>query len=365
MCSVSTFRSTFRFGGSEVDRFARGVPGCARLSFSLHLREWRNGRRASFRCWCPKGRGGSSPPSRTTDRAQARFDQVSDGDPEKGSPAPIRGSHHDHDVESVATDSSGTDHSVPATVPRTASVHHSRRVAEEGSPAPIQGARHEWYAESVGTGSSGTDHSVPATAPRTASVHHSRRLAANLGSLNDRNNETRRLARTPLRTVSAAPPRVALEFPVCPETRRLDADGRIKVASNTPQAIRLSDLLGWQSGTLDLVCVDGWTVLTQPDHLAGVKSSRNGVHARFSINSSGIERICLKVAHVRSLGVGEFRTVLVAPVPAWSALVLVNPVTCPAGAPPHVAALIDPDANTQSNSEMPRPQLIVIDRTTQ
>ena len=30
------------------------------------LREWRNGRRASFRCWCPQGRGGSSPPSRTT-----------------------------------------------------------------------------------------------------------------------------------------------------------------------------------------------------------------------------------------------------------------------------------------------------------
>ena len=29
-------------------------------------REWRNGRRAGFRCRCPKGRGGSNPPSRTT-----------------------------------------------------------------------------------------------------------------------------------------------------------------------------------------------------------------------------------------------------------------------------------------------------------
>ena len=28
-------------------------------------REWRNGRRAGFRCQCPYGRGGSSPPSRT------------------------------------------------------------------------------------------------------------------------------------------------------------------------------------------------------------------------------------------------------------------------------------------------------------
>ena len=28
--------------------------------------EWRNGRRAGFRCQCPSGRGGSSPPSPTT-----------------------------------------------------------------------------------------------------------------------------------------------------------------------------------------------------------------------------------------------------------------------------------------------------------
>ena len=30
--------------------------------------EWRNGRRAGFRCQCPSGRGGSSPPSTTTRR---------------------------------------------------------------------------------------------------------------------------------------------------------------------------------------------------------------------------------------------------------------------------------------------------------
>ena len=42
------------------------------LTFVLHLREWRNGRRASFRCWCPKGRGGSSPPSRTRNPLQCK-----------------------------------------------------------------------------------------------------------------------------------------------------------------------------------------------------------------------------------------------------------------------------------------------------
>ncbi len=36
------------------------VPGCRG-----RMREWRNGRRARFRSVCPKGRGGSTPPSRT------------------------------------------------------------------------------------------------------------------------------------------------------------------------------------------------------------------------------------------------------------------------------------------------------------
>jgi hypothetical protein len=35
-------------------------------------REWRNGRRAGFRCQCPKGRGGSNPPSRTQRRARSK-----------------------------------------------------------------------------------------------------------------------------------------------------------------------------------------------------------------------------------------------------------------------------------------------------
>ncbi len=42
-----------------------GRPCCGVTLPRSTLREWRNGRRASFRCWCPQGRGGSSPPSRT------------------------------------------------------------------------------------------------------------------------------------------------------------------------------------------------------------------------------------------------------------------------------------------------------------
>src|SRR4051812_49799549 len=42
--------------GSGVPRVI-GSPGC--------WGEWRNGRRAGFRCQCPSGRGGSSPPSPT------------------------------------------------------------------------------------------------------------------------------------------------------------------------------------------------------------------------------------------------------------------------------------------------------------
>jgi hypothetical protein len=41
-----------------------GFPG-GRPPHCVSAREWRNGRRAGFRCQCPKGRGGSNPPSRT------------------------------------------------------------------------------------------------------------------------------------------------------------------------------------------------------------------------------------------------------------------------------------------------------------
>jgi hypothetical protein len=41
------------------------IPGGDAAHYGGFTREWRNGRRAGFRCQCPKGRGGSNPPSRT------------------------------------------------------------------------------------------------------------------------------------------------------------------------------------------------------------------------------------------------------------------------------------------------------------
>ena len=54
----------------------RNHSACSTL---VPAREWRNGRRAGFRCQCPQGRGGSSPPSRT--------DSDDPADPVDGQPA--------------------------------------------------------------------------------------------------------------------------------------------------------------------------------------------------------------------------------------------------------------------------------------
>jgi hypothetical protein len=55
---------------SVVGRTSWGDPAVWRergpCSTLVPAREWRNGRRAGFRCQCPQGRGGSNPPSRTT-----------------------------------------------------------------------------------------------------------------------------------------------------------------------------------------------------------------------------------------------------------------------------------------------------------
>ena len=42
-----------------------GCIGHTRTAHASVTRKWRNGRRAGFRCQCPKGRGGSNPPLRT------------------------------------------------------------------------------------------------------------------------------------------------------------------------------------------------------------------------------------------------------------------------------------------------------------
>ena len=57
-------RSPGASGSRRGPRF--GDTGTHAAHCLLVTREWRNGRRAGFRCQCPKGRGGSNPPSRTT-----------------------------------------------------------------------------------------------------------------------------------------------------------------------------------------------------------------------------------------------------------------------------------------------------------
>jgi hypothetical protein len=140
--------------------------------------------------------------------------------------------------------------------------------------------------------------------------------------------------------VSAALAVPKLRFPLGAETRRLDADGRIKIAWTTPEPVRLSDLLGWGRGALDVIMIDGWMLLTQPECLAGVKPARFASNAVFTSSASGAERISLKPAHINQLAIADMRTVLVAPVPAFGALMLVSPVTCLGSAPAHVADVL-------------------------
>ena len=55
-------------GDAVLPRFSTAVISVLVFSswvLTTPMREWRNGRRAGFRCQCPSGRGGSTPLSRT------------------------------------------------------------------------------------------------------------------------------------------------------------------------------------------------------------------------------------------------------------------------------------------------------------
>lgn len=157
---------------------------------------------------------------------------------------------------------------------------------------------------------------VPAPAPPIHTAGPNRRLAGSLGrltSLDTELSDTRRTVKEPLTTVRAGLPAAALQFPAGAETRRLDADGRIKVAwsNSSTQGVGLSSVLGWEPGALDAVIVDGWMVLTQRPDLIGAKTRRQSIHGRFSVGASGVERIGLTAAHIDRLGANDFRTVLI------------------------------------------------------
>ena len=62
---VRTANAFYSYSQRTAPRRVLAFPAGSR-STRGPAREWRNGRRAGFRCQCPQGRGGSNPPSRTS-----------------------------------------------------------------------------------------------------------------------------------------------------------------------------------------------------------------------------------------------------------------------------------------------------------
>ena len=266
----------------------------AALSSEVHLREWRNGRRASFRCWCPKGRGGSSPPSRTTQRAAARqnaADQVATGVDLIDELDVVDG------VENCLAD-------------------HG-----EAAIALRRGLR--------------TVDAMPAThsLSQTRQLDVTRRRLGRIGDIATRSTETRSVASLTL--VPTAPVTSTPTFPLGAQTRRVDASGRFKPGFDSGT---LSELLGWSAGGLDVTVVDGWLLLTQ-SKTARQSSRRRCSHlGAFTVNANGVERVALRPAHLERAALGADRNLLIAPLSDIGALVVVNPAVCLFGAPANVLA---------------------------
>ena len=158
------------------------------------------------------------------------------------------------------------------------------------------------------------------------------------GSLGDLlHNPSKVAARHQLTLVEAAAPATPCQFPCGVEARVVDDDGRLR-----PQfaAGQVCDLLGWQSGVLATTLINGWLVLTQrPEHV-GARRGRNNDKAGFTVGSSGVERICLRPAHMLHLDTNAGGLLLLAAIPDEGAVVIVNPLLIAAQAPGHVRPLL-------------------------
>jgi hypothetical protein len=118
----------------------------------------------------------------------------------------------------------------------------------------------------------------------------------------------------------------------------VDSAGRIK--PHFPDG-RLSDLFGWRGGVLDSVLVDGWLRLSQPADCVGRPRGRCNERVGFTVASTGIERVCLRPAHLSGLGIRPGVTLFVAPILDEQTLVIVNPgQQLAAHAPAHVRTLL-------------------------
>jgi hypothetical protein len=118
----------------------------------------------------------------------------------------------------------------------------------------------------------------------------------------------------------------------------LDSGGRIKPHLSYG---RLADVFGWRSGVLDSVLLDGWLRLSQPADCVGRPRGRCNERAGLTVAQSGIERVCLRPAHLAALGIRPGDPLFVAPILDQQTLVIVNAAhQLAAHAPAHIRTLL-------------------------
>jgi hypothetical protein len=148
--------------------------------------------------------------------------------------------------------------------------------------------------------------------------------------------------------VDLAAPATGFAFPLGASTRRLDCTKRLKFQ---PGAKSLTTVLGWRDGVLDTIVCEGWLTLSQRPEQIAADRGRDSSYAGFTIAADGVERICLRRAHVGLLGVHAGADVLVALLPDSGRVIVVDPVHILRAAPGSIAALV---ANTGDQISPPR-----------
>ena len=271
------------------------------------------GRRAGFRFLCPKGCGGSSPPSPTLRWARVHFDAAA------------------------------------ATSCRTPGSCAPAVLAQSGRGDPWSGAGRPTYdaaPPTVGPGRGEVCYPTDISRARVGSPGTVPAVPTDLGQLHRRQAAVARLARIGAPAGGArAPGPMALEavrrtatprvmLPAGAAVRSADDKGRVKPGFSFP----LIELLGWVEGDLACHAEGPWLVLTQPPVLRGRRRTRNSTCAHLSCSAA--ERTCFSPAQAHAM-LGAGRQVLLVPVPDAGALVVCDPGAFLAGAPPSVARLFE------------------------
>ncbi len=140
-----------------------------------------------------------------------------------------------------------------------------------------------------------------------------------------------------LTVVRAAAAPCEASFPLGVSARIVDHAGRLK-----PQltAGALTELLGWQDGVLDATMVDGYLALTQRPEQVGAPRGRSSAKVGFTATRTGVQRICLRPAHLIQMDATAGDVLVIAAIPDRGALVVVNPTVLAGFAPRHVLSLV-------------------------